>query len=845
MIRSFLLYLPSVVVARGGTFLVTFAATHLLSPEAFGYFALVMLIGEGADQIATNWLRLSLARFGAGRDGVSRAFAIRILRVLAVCGLAAVAAAAAGASWLAPERAGAVTLSAAAYVAAITVVRFGLTLHQTLGAAARASLLETLRSLAVFAFALAGLALAHDFAAASLLASLANLAVGVAAVATGFAAADPTLPDAVPLRRVAAFALPLILLTVLSQTIAGLDKAVLKSFGDAAALGVYMAAFTIGRSGFDMIGLAFNQGAFVRLAALWNAGRRREAEEDLRRQFALIAAAFLPAAGTLMSARDTIALALFPEPYRAAFHDAVPWIALGAVALNLKYFVFDNLFHMHERNLGQIPTLIAGAGASAALGWLMIGSDPAVAAARMFAGGGVAALAVTIVMTRRFAPLAVPSRSIVVAAVLGLAVEAAGMVLRNHLYDAVPAIGLLALVGLVGLIAVLIAVAAALLLEAPDRGGLALALVSTDPGRITGITSYAAGLFPALAAASGGPVTVFTNVDPALLPGLHGVAGLTLVRLPAKPRGLPFKIYEPLVHQGAAIAARLLGARTYLVATPVGAPLPVIDQIVTLHDFYDFERSERPLRSVLYAMILWPWSALVSRAVICVSEATRAEARARMPAFAGRYRVVKEASKFRDDDEEPPAGPPRDFVMVANIQPNKNVEGLLDALSRAERRGERPVVRWIGSDRGGAIARWAETRRMPVGFVPLGALPDAELRRELRAAVALVVPSRKEGFCLPVLEAQALGTPVVAADIPILREVAGGGALFVPLDDPDALAAALARLAGDAGLRARLAAAGRANARGYSWDRAAAETLSVIAGLDHRLRPQAMAPRAF
>lgn len=833
MLRSFLIYLPSVALARGGAFLVTFAATHALAPAAFGYFALVMLIGEFADQSAANWIRVALARFGAGEAGVSRGFALAMARVLAACAVVAVAGTAAIAGWLAPERAGTVALAAGAYVGATTLTRFGLTLVQTTGAAGRASLLETLRALAVLVGSVAGFRLSGEFLLPSLLASLGTAAVGLAALAVGLAATDPRLPRTVPLRRIAAYAAPLVALTVLSQVIAGLDKAMLKSLGDAAGLGVYVAAFTVGRAGFDILGTAFNQGAFVRLAALWNAGRHREAEGELRRQVALLAAVFLPAVGTLLSARDAVALALFPDAYRDAFHDVIPWVALGAVALNLKYFAFDAVFHMHERNLRQLPALVAGAGTSAAIGWAFAGADPAWTAARMFAGGALAALAVTVVLSRRLAPVALPGRAIVVAAVLGLAVEAVGMVLRNHLFDDLPALAVVALIGAVGVLACAASLAVALLLEAPDRRGVALALVSTDPDRITGITSYAAGLFPAIAAAAGRPVTVYTNVDPALLPGLDAAR---IVRLPGKPRGLPFKLYEPLVHQGAVIAARLAGARSYLSATPVGAPLPVIDQIVTIHDFYDFDRTQRPLRSVVYALLAWRWSALVSRAVVCVSDATREEALALMPAFAGRCTVVKEASKFRDDDRDPPAGPPADFLMVANIQPNKNVEGLLDALARAERRGERPMVRWIGSDRGGAIARWAAANRMPAGFVPLGALPDVELRSAIRAAVALVVPSRKEGFCLPVLEAQALGTPVIAADIPILREVAGAGALFVPLDDPDALTAAMARLAGDPALRDRLARAGRANARGYSWSRAAAETLALVDGLDHGRR---------
>jgi glycosyltransferase involved in cell wall biosynthesis len=89
-------------------------------------------------------------------------------------------------------------------------------------------------------------------------------------------------------------------------------------------------------------------------------------------------------------------------------------------------------------------------------------------------------------------------------------------------------------------------------------------------------------------------------------------------------------------------------------------------------------------------------------------------------------------------------------------------------------------------------------------------------------AIAVVVPSRDEGFGLPVLEAMAAGTPVVCSDLPALREIAGGLASLVPVGDPAALACALAaadRADGDReGVALRQAHAAR-----YTW-RACADT---------------------
>jgi glycosyltransferase involved in cell wall biosynthesis len=80
---------------------------------------------------------------------------------------------------------------------------------------------------------------------------------------------------------------------------------------------------------------------------------------------------------------------------------------------------------------------------------------------------------------------------------------------------------------------------------------------------------------------------------------------------------------------------------------------------------------------------------------------------------------------------------------------------------------------------------------------------------------ALVVPSRWEAMPLAVLEAMHAGMPVVATDVGSLREIVVDGetGIVVPPQDPQALAGACLRLAGDPSLRARLGAAGRERAR--------------------------------
>ncbi len=215
--------------------------------------------------------------------------------------------------------------------------------------------------------------------------------------------------------------------------------------------------------------------------------------------------------------------------------------------------------------------------------------------------------------------------------------------------------------------------------------------------------------------------------------------------------------------------------------------------------------------------------------VVAISRATADDAIATLGVPPARITVVP----LGIPPEAEPSGntPGAPYVLYANsFEPHKNPGLAIDALA-ATRSGVDLVMVGVSDPgltralRERAVARGVADRVSFPGYVDDGRL--AALRRN---AAAVLVTSRREGFGLPVLEAMRSGTPVIASDIPALREVAADAATILSPDVPAAWAAAIDAVVGDEELARTMAAAGRRRATDFSWERTARGLIHVWAG---------------
>ncbi|MGB1674935.1 MAG: glycosyltransferase family 4 protein [Miltoncostaeaceae bacterium] len=207
-----------------------------------------------------------------------------------------------------------------------------------------------------------------------------------------------------------------------------------------------------------------------------------------------------------------------------------------------------------------------------------------------------------------------------------------------------------------------------------------------------------------------------------------------------------------------------------------------------------------------------------ARLLLCISQETADDAVALAGADPERVRVIPLAA--------PPAAIPAGEVpadpyilMSGGLEPHKNPWPVISALALLPD----PLRLVMTGPWGGRRVRLLRDYANRAGVLDridlLGHVPASRLAALREGAVAVVVPSLKEGFGLPVLEAMQAGVPVVASDTPALREVGGDAARYEDPFEPTAWADAIAEAWQEPEIRKAASIGGPSRAKQFSWDR--------------------------
>lgn len=348
-----------------------------------------------------------------------------------------------------------------------------------------------------------------------------------------------------------------------------------------------------------------------------------------------------------------------------------------------------------------------------------------------------------------------------------------------------------------------------------------LDLVGAGSEPLSGIAMYAASIYAALLKRRQHDYVLLTSWSQELLERHLPLDGVKVI--PARASGSEKLHYWYETAQVGRIAAKYK-VDTVFTPWPFGPIAGGTKRILVVHDLY--RRTHPQLHSWHYRLawnLYFPLSIARASQVVCVSEATANEFRHYYPGAANKAVTIGEASTIR---ATPSADRPMDGrygLCVSSNMETKNLPRLVEAAELLRQREMDIPLVWIGKDVDGIVkdllARFPKLKT----FILPGWVDEKQLATWYAHADFYIAPSLTEGFCLPVVEAQKFGVPVLCSDIDVLHEVAGQGAKFFDPFNPSSIADSMAMVTTDRTYHDQLGALAHVNAERFSWDAAASK----------------------
>jgi len=267
-------------------------------------------------------------------------------------------------------------------------------------------------------------------------------------------------------------------------------------------------------------------------------------------------------------------------------------------------------------------------------------------------------------------------------------------------------------------------------------------------------------------------------------------------------------------------------------ATPLVIPARKARKITVAYDLHFLAHPEQTVREIQrdYSGLIRK-HCLLSDAVIAISEYTKQQLIQRLEIPASRIHTIHLAadSYFHERALAAEIETIRQrlkldqdyFLFVGTQEPRKNLPTILKAFAALPPN----ALMVLAGPEGWQTEPWRSLINERVRIA--GYVSKQELRALYQNAIALVMPSLEEGFGLPILEAMASQTPVIASDIPVFHEI--GGNSFAPVDPAsvESIATAMRKLQQEPAERQNLTAKGLKQAEKFSWNETARKTLEI------------------
>jgi glycosyltransferase involved in cell wall biosynthesis len=236
--------------------------------------------------------------------------------------------------------------------------------------------------------------------------------------------------------------------------------------------------------------------------------------------------------------------------------------------------------------------------------------------------------------------------------------------------------------------------------------------------------------------------------------------------------------------------------------------LPVNNTVLTIHDLVIL-RMRKGFRRFVLKKLLFDLPVKRLKYITVISENTKRELIECTNCADAKIRVIE--NPIRDDFIAPKTrefDPEHPVILQVGTSPVKNLPGLTTAL-----KGVKCSLRIIGPLDEAHVAALIQNG---IDYENRVGLTDEELRDEYLNADMVVFCSTYEGFGLPIIEAQATGTPLITSNLSPMKEVAGDGALLADPHDPESIKNAVQRLIDERETRNSVVEKGRANVKRFS-----------------------------